>query len=475
MERPPQSSRLTWLAVAFGAGVCALLTTVGADARWLAALGGEIVEKGSIPSGVPYAAAPSSDWVNVPVLGELIFHALHAVGGDKGLLLAQVIAATAALTLLALGMRALGAPDAASAAVLVLVLFAAAPSFIIVRSQLFSLVLFCGVLLLLRTDARSPSWRIWLLVPLTAVWANLHGGVLVGLSVAGAYLLFGRFRRDPRAAAGVLTCASLALFLTPAGGDSVDYYLGVLHSEAAVRGEGMWAPLSVHAPFDVLFVVLAVPLVMLAVRGGLQLWELVCVVAFVTVTIHAGRNSVWLICIVAAPAARGLGEQFLPEFVLGRKAMLLCSSVPVVFLIAGVLQPAPAAGASERIRNRAVSLAGGRPILADGLDAERLALEGHRVWIANPLDAFAARDQRLYLDWLDAAPAGDRLLREGAVILVTRGSPPDRRLARKQSFRCAGRDSRTALYVPRVLYAERRADVRPAVASSAARSVLHGS
>jgi hypothetical protein len=276
-------------------------------------------------------------------------------------------------------------------------------------------------------------------------------------------------------AAGVLTCASLALFLTPAGGDSADYYLGVLRSEAAVRGEGMWAPLSVHAPFDVLFVVLAVPLVMLAVRGGLQLWELVCVVAFVTLTIHAGRNSVWLICIVAAPAARGLGERFLPELVLGRKAMLLCSSVPAVFLIAGVLQSAPAAGASGRIRDRAVSLAGGRPILADGLDAERLALEGHRVWIANPLDAFAARDQRLYLDWLDAAPAGDRLLREGAVILVTRGSPPDRRLALKQSFRCAGRDSRTALYVPRLLYAERRTDVRRAVVSSAARSAPHGS
>ena len=197
MERLPQSSRLTWLAIAFGAGSCSLLASVGADARWLAALGEEIVEKGSIPSGIPYAAAPSMDWVNVPVLGELIFHALQVVGGDKGLLLAQLVAATAALTLLALGMRALGAPDAASAAVLIVLFFAAAPSFIIVRAQLFSLVLFCVVLLLLRAEARSPSWRIWLLVPLTALWANLHGAVLVGLSVAGAYLVLERFRRDP--------------------------------------------------------------------------------------------------------------------------------------------------------------------------------------------------------------------------------------------------------------------------------------
>jgi hypothetical protein len=155
--------------------------------------------------------------------------------------------------------------------------------------------------------------------------------------------------------------------------------------------------------------------------------------------------------------------------------MLLCGWVPAAFLIAGVLQPAPAGGASDRIRDRAVALAAGRPILADGLDAERLALEGHRVWIANPLDAFAMQDQRLYLDWLDAAPAGDRLLREGSVVLVARGSPPDRRLVGEPSFRCAGGDSHAVLYVRKVLYAERQADVRRAVVFSATRSVPHGS
>src|SRR6266480_2512109 len=195
--RPPQSPRLTWLAVAVGAGACALLGSVGADARWLAALGRAIVAQGSIPAGVPYAAAPSVDWVNVPVLGELIFHALQVVGGDRGLLVGQLIAVTAALTLLALGMRALGTPDAASATVLVLVFFAAVPSFIIVRAQLFSLVLFCAALLLLRAESRRPSRRVWLLVPLIALWANLHGAVLVGLEVAAAYLVVERARREP--------------------------------------------------------------------------------------------------------------------------------------------------------------------------------------------------------------------------------------------------------------------------------------
>jgi hypothetical protein len=452
---------VTWFAVAFGAGCCALLTTIGADARWLAALGREIVDRGSIPSGVPYAAAPSVDWVNVPVLGELIFHGLQTLGGDRGLLLAQLVAGTAALAFLAVDMRALRAPDGASAVVLVTVFFAAAPSFIIVRAQLFSLVLFCVVLLLLRSEARAPSRRVWLLVPLVILWANLHGAVLVGLSVAAAYLVLQRFRQEPIVAGGVLVASTLALFVTPALWNSGDYYLGVMQSEAALRGEGMWAPLSSHAPFDVLFVALAVPLVMFALRHGLQLWEIGCVAAFGTFTVHAGRNSVWLICLVAAPAARGLGERLFREVAMTPRALLLCSAVPAAFLAAGFLQTPPHDGASERVRQKAAALAAGRPILADGFDAERLALDGHRVWIANPLDAFSRWDQRLYLDWLGARPAGDSLLRTaGSVVLVSRGSPSHRRLARDPVFRSVARDSEAVVYVRTTQPTERLAQFR---------------
>jgi len=447
MEPRPQSSRLTWLAVALGAGACALLGSIGADARWLAALGGTILERGSIPSGVPYAAAPSVDWVNVPVLGELVFHALQVVGGDRGFLVAQLIAVTAALTFLALGMRALGASDAASAAVLMLVFFAAVPSFLIVRAQLFSLVLFCAALLLLRAESRRPSRRVWLLVPLIVLWANLHGGVLVGLAIAAAYLVLERARREPVVAASVLIACCAALFLTPALLDSGHYYLGVLRSEAAQRGEGLWAPLSIGKPFDVLFIVLAIPLLVFAFRSGSRVWELACIAAFAGLTLHAGRNSVWLLCFIAAPAAHGLGKRCLRDFLVSPRTLVLCAWVPAAFLVLGVLQTPQQYGAGERVRSEAARLAAGKPILADGIDAEQLALDGRRVWIANPLDAFSRRDQRLYLDWLDANPAGDALLREATAVVVARGSKPQQRLDRDRSFRRAALDARAAIYV----------------------------
>lgn len=448
MEPRPQSSRLTWLAAVFVGGACALLGSVGGDARWLAALGRVIAAHGSIPAGVPYAAAPSHDWVNVPVLGELVFHGLQSLGGDRALVLAQVIAVAVSFVLLARGMQAIGAPDASRAIVLTAVFFAAAPVFVIVRAQLFSLVLFSALLLLLRLEAVTPTRRIWLLVPLVALWANLHGAVLVGVAVAAAYLLLERARREPLVAGGVLASCVVALFLTPALWHSSEYYLGVLRSESALRGVGMWAPLSLTSPFDVLFIVLALPLLFCAWRSGLRLWELVCTVAFAAMTLHASRNAVWLLFLIAAPAARGLARERLEGFTVSRRTLALCACVPALFLVAGLVQQPRPGGAGERVRREAASLAAGRPILADGIDAEQLALDGQRVWIANPLDAFSRRDQRLYLDWLDAHPAGDALLRgSAAVVLVSRGSPPQRRLAHDPAFRPVVSDGKAVLYV----------------------------
>ena len=443
-----RSSRLTWLAVALATGVCALLATVGADARWLAALGATIVRTHSIPDGVPYAAASSAHWVNVPVLGELAFHAFESLGGDRGLLLAQVVAVALAFALLALDMRAAVAPDASRAIVLVAVLFAAAPSLIVARSQLFSLVLFPALLLVVRSEARRRSPRVWLLVPLIALWSNLHGAVLAGLAVAAAYLLLHRLRSDPAVAITVLLASVAALFLTPALARTGEYYVGVLHSEAARRGDGMWAPLSVHAPFDVLFVVVAVPLVMLALRSRLPRWELVCLVALAVSSIHVSRNSVWLAMFIAVPAACGLGRTRLRDVVPSQIVVVACAVVPVLLFVVGIARTPSANVAGTTLRDRAVSLAHGTPILADDADAEQLALDGHRVWIANPLDAFDRRDQLLYLEWLDGTAPGDRVLdRDARVVLVMRDSPSQRRLARDASFRSVGRDETSVLYV----------------------------
>jgi hypothetical protein len=185
-----------------------------------------------------------------------------------------------------------------------------------------------------------------------------------------------------------------------------------------------------------------------ALRSGLRPWELACIAAFATMTIHAGRNSVWMIFLIAAPAAAGLGRSRLASFSLSPTREVIVGAVPAVLFVAGILHAPPQDGAGERVRRQAAALAAGTPILAEGLDAERLALDGQRVWIANPLDAFAARDQRAYLDWLNARPDGDSVLDEsGAVVLVERGSPAQRRLSHDPEFRRVARDEEAVVYL----------------------------
>jgi hypothetical protein len=437
-------SRLSWLAVAAGSALCAAVSAVGADARWLAALGSTITRAGRIPSSIPYAAAPSHDWVNVPVLGELVFHWLDALGGDRGLVAAQAVAVAVMFTLLLRDMRAAGASDGARALVIVGILFATVSALLVVRAQLFSLPLFALAVLLLRAEARRPSRRLWLLVPLVALWSNLHGAVLTGLAVATVYLLVDRLRRDRWTPLGVLAASWGALFVTPAFARTGEYYLGVLHSEPAASGFGLWAPLSLRNPLDVVFMAVAVPLLWFAVRARPKTWELVSIVLLAIATVHVGRNAVWLVLFVAAPAACGLRL----HGAASARGVLLASAwvVPIVLLVVAISRAPMQTVAGPALRDQAVRLAGGQPILADSEDAEQLALDGRRVWIANPIDAFARNDQRAYLSWLQGRSAGDTLLHRHDVVLVQVDSKAQQRLARDGAFREVGRDAVAVLY-----------------------------
>ena len=443
----PRAPRLTWLTAAFVTTFCALVASVGADAHWLAALGQWIVRLGEIPSGVPYATASSAGWDNVPVLGELFFHALEAGLGDRGLVLALVVAVAIALGFVAFDMRREDVADAPSALALLLVAVAAASSMLVVRNQLFSLALFPILVFLLRSQVRVPTDAVWLVVPLVALWSNLHGGVLVGVAVAGAYLLFHRLSRTPVVAVSLLGASLAALFVTPALLGTGDYYRGVLGSEAASAREGLWAPLSLGNPLDIAFLAAGVPLVLAALASRPKVWELAAIAGLSLMTFQSARNGVWLVLFAATPAARWL---------TGSRQWRLCPprylTAALAVLLAGLLAlglsrtPAPSA-AGQPLRERAAAAAGSGPILADDINAEALALDGRQVWIANPLDAFRGPDQRLYLDWIAGRPAGDALLSSFSVALVKLDSVAQTRLARAAWWHEAARDGQAALYV----------------------------
>jgi hypothetical protein len=383
------------------AGFSLLFAMVGADARWLAALGRIITARGAIVNGVPFAAAPAAHWHNVIALAELAFWGLQSTLGDRGLALAQALAVGVAFGTLAIDAVSAGATRRSAASACLLTALGIAPALVIVRVQLFSLALFPVLLALLRADARRRSRKIWLSAPLLALWANLHGGVLAGLALTLLYLGLVRLRERPTHTVAIMALCVLALCANPAGTDVFAYFRGLLGNEAAQRGAGMWGPLSPSSPADLLLMAAAAVLAARAWRAGPRLWERVAIVLLAAMTVHAARSGIWLLFVLLAPAAVGT-----PVRSAWRARTVALAAAGSVGIVLGCLRgPAPS-GADRQIIASAIARAGTTPILATDVAAEQVALAGGRVWASDPIDAFRRQAQRAYLEWTDGSPGG---------------------------------------------------------------------
>lgn len=436
------ASRASLVVAALGAAVAAGAGTIGGDSRWLAAIGGEIAATGHVPRGVPYATAPTAAWHNPIVLAELLFHALWSLGGDRALLVAQMLAVAGACMILAADARRAGARDGSAAATLGVVLVGGLSAVAVTRLQLFSLVLFPVLLALIRADRRAPSRRILLLWPLVALWSNLHGAVLTGVLVALAYLLLDRSRRVGVVSSGVAAAGTVAaLLVTPALLQTPAYFWSVLHNYTAQHGYGLWAPLSPTSGFDVLLAAGALALGAFALRARPATWELAAAGALSASTVHTARTGIWLLFLLVAPAAAGL--RLRPS--IGRRATVAAATAALVVCAFGVAALRPSAG--DVAVRRAVALAHGEPILADGDLAELVAVDGGTVWVGNPIDAFSLRDQATYISWLRGEPAGDGALRHARFVVARQGSPAQRRLLVTRRPRLVVSSGGVGLYV----------------------------
>lgn len=424
---------LTSLAIAGSMLFVAGFGIVGADTYWLVALGDHIARTGSVPEGVPFAAADTSDWPNVLVLAQLVFAAL-GLGGPGLLLAAQVLALGLTGIGLTLGARRLGARDASTAGVVLVAVAGSLMPLGIVRLQLLSLVPFALLLLLLRAEHARPSRRIWLLLPLLAVWSNLHGAVLMGTAVAGCYLLFSRLRRLPAQTMAVGLGALLALLATPALLDTIPYYLGVFGNEAAQRGSDLWARPDLGHPLDVLMVLAAVVLLALAARRRLPLWEWVAIAGLAGATATGARHGIWLLLLLAARAAAGSRRRVVEHASTSQPLTLRVAAVLQVtalvvaagsLALAGLRSDA-AAPYGHHLAAEITRLADGRVVLAPEPLAESLAAQGATVWAADPVDAFSSVDQAAFLDFLTDGPTAGRAINASAVVVVQAGGPTER-------------------------------------------------
>lgn len=210
------AGRAAWI---IGAAGLSLVYTVqqfrDPDVWWHLALG-RIISTRGIPSSeqLSFDGAPNA-WVGQQWLYELGLSRLVDLGGRGAAMLAMGLVGSLAFAIAALCLRrGERTPPAASAASLLLMGFVAG-EVLGVRGQVIS-VLGAALTLLVVTRWRDGSTRVvWALVPLLAVWANLHAGFVVGPALA---LIAAAVVAGHRAAGGDETARVRPLLLAVAAG-----------------------------------------------------------------------------------------------------------------------------------------------------------------------------------------------------------------------------------------------------------------
>ena len=217
------ASLIGWLFVA-GYGWSALLAD--GDTGWHIRTGDYVLNTGSVPTTDLFSfSRPGEPWFAWEWLADVIFALLHDQWGLLGVVVVAGVVITLTAVVLFRHMLWRGANVFAALAV-VLPCVGAASIHFLARPHIFTLLLLAVSLWVLERDRRAPGVSVWILVPLSALWANLHGGFLallacVGLLAAGcaaeALLVSGRGWTAARRYAALAGACSLATLLNPFG------------------------------------------------------------------------------------------------------------------------------------------------------------------------------------------------------------------------------------------------------------------
>ena len=255
MKRWLETRRVLVSVLALGFFAMAARTVTDPDVWWHLRTGQLIVSTHSFIHADPYSfTRHGQPWVNHEWLSDLLMYGLYRLMGWGGLIAAA--AAMTSLTLMVVFLRSPGRPYFAALALL-WGAYASAPAWG-VRPHSISLLLASVFLLILDRSEQNPR-LLWLTIPLTLLWVNLHaefalGVVLIGLFLVGEALEMAcgqrRWETDSRKriqSLGLALIACLAVVpLNPNGAVMYLYPVSTLISPAMQRYIAEWSSPNFH-------------------------------------------------------------------------------------------------------------------------------------------------------------------------------------------------------------------------------------
>ncbi|MGH9660648.1 MAG: hypothetical protein ACRD96_19010 [Bryobacteraceae bacterium] len=195
------------------------------DTGWHIRTGDLILRTGSVPQVDPFSFSKAGQpWFAWEWLSDVALSLLHTALGLKGVVLMAGV--VLGLTTMLLFRRMMWEGGNLFIALLATLLANGSTSIhFLARPHIFTMLLMVTALWILERDRRRPDRWVWALVPLSALWTNLHGGFLaliacLGLVAAGSLaeaFLAGRSYQPFRRYTLVGVACAAATLLNPYG------------------------------------------------------------------------------------------------------------------------------------------------------------------------------------------------------------------------------------------------------------------
>jgi hypothetical protein len=233
------------------------------------AIGSELWNTGHLPRHDLYAFTPTlPQYIDHEWGAGVVFYALLQWFGPSSLIVLRIVLAVGLLALAFLAGRRQGCDTN----ILLLLAIPAAACLLtgyipVARSHVFTFFLFAATLFCLEELRRGGRWPAFVLPVLILVWANLHGGFVVGLGAIFVYCAAGLLKRERTALMVFIAVACAAVTLiNPYGLDFWRYLIpALLHPRLRIQE---WRPLRPLALDDFWGFRLLFVLTIIAVAAG---------------------------------------------------------------------------------------------------------------------------------------------------------------------------------------------------------------
>jgi len=155
------------------------------DTGWHIRVGEYILDHGTVPQTDLFSFSKAGErWFAWEWGADVIYAILHRIWGLKGIVILAGVQVALYATIVMRYSVWRGANALVTLAVGLLAVGASSVHYL-ARPHLFTLILLPVSIWLLEADRARPTRAVWTLIPLAALWTNLHGGFLALIACAG--------------------------------------------------------------------------------------------------------------------------------------------------------------------------------------------------------------------------------------------------------------------------------------------------